>query len=63
MFYPNAEMISALADEKRQKPLIIENVVIEVPARPSMWRKRCAAILRELAELPRSLRRRTLKNA
>ena len=61
MFYANVEMISALAAEKRQKPLVIENVVIEVPTLPSIWRKRCAAMLRELAEFPNSLRPRTLK--
>ena len=61
MFYANLEMIHVLAAEKRQKPLIIENVVIEVPTQPSMWLKKCAAMLRELAEFPNSLRSRTLK--
>ena len=50
MFYTNVEMIKVLSAEKQHKPLIIENVVIELPKRPSVWRTRCAAILREVAE-------------
>ena len=61
MIYANVELINALAAEKRQKPLIIENVAIEAPKQPSVWRKKCAAMLRELAEFPNSLRPRTLK--
>ena len=51
MFYANVETIKVLAAEKQHKPLIIENVVVALPRRPSVWRKRCAAILRELAEM------------
>lgn len=63
MIYVNVEMIEALVAEKQRKPLIIEDVVIELPQRLSAWRKRCAAMVRELAELLDSLRPRTLKTA
>ena len=63
MFYANLEMNKALAAEKQRKPLIIENVVIELPQRPSAWRKRCAVTLRGLAELLESPRTPALKTA
>lgn len=63
MIYANVEMLNALVAEKQRKPLIIEDVVIELPQRSSVWRKRCAAMLRELAELLESPRQPILKSA
>lgn len=63
MFYANVDIIKALAAEKQHKPLIIENVVIELPQRHSVWRKRCAAILRGAAEWFEPSRTPALKNA
>ena len=63
MIYANVEMTRALVAEKQRKPLIIENVVIEVPQRPSAWRKRSAAMLRGMAELLESPLAATLKIA
>ena len=63
MIYVNFEMVNALAAEKQWRPLIIENVVIELPQRPSSWRERCAAMLHGAVKWLESPRPRSLKTA